>query len=117
MMAVLLAIVIGASCALGRFRIPLVLAASAVLAAGAVVSGIVLRTHPWVIAAQGIGSIAVLQFVFVAVGLTRHYFQSRAAMPQIQLAIGQALQAELEVPRNLPPQLATLVAKLQPAAV
>jgi hypothetical protein len=51
----------------------------------------------------GESSIAVLQFVYVAVGLTRYYSQSRAAIPPMQSAIGQMLQTELEVPRNLPP--------------
>jgi hypothetical protein len=82
---------------------------------GRCAKGIILQAHPWIIAAEGVASIAVLQFVYVAAGLTRHYFQSRAATPQIQSAIRQVLQTELEAPRNLPPELAALVARLQVA--
>jgi hypothetical protein len=36
-------------------------------------------------------------------------------MPQVQAAIGQQLRAELEVPCDLPPEMASLVLRLKAA--
>ena len=49
-----------------------VFAVGALLGAGAVLTGVVLGTHPGVIAAEVFGCIAVPQFAFVAVSLTEH---------------------------------------------
>jgi hypothetical protein len=61
------------------------------------------------------GSIALPQFTFVAVSLTNHLTRRTRLIPQIRTAIGQQLRAELEVPRNLPPDLAALVTRLSHA--
>ena len=75
-------------------------------------AGIVLRSHPGVIAVEVFGSIAAPQFAFVAVSLTDHLIRRTRLVPQVRAAIGQQLRAELEVPRSLPPELATLVTQL-----
>ena len=82
------------------------------LAVGALLMGIAFGTHPGVIAAEVFGSIAAPQFAFVAVSLTDHLIRSSRLIPRVQAAIGRQLRAELEAPRNLPPELAALVAQL-----
>jgi hypothetical protein len=87
-------------------------AIGALLATGAVLAGIVLRAHPGVIAVEVFGSIAAPQFAFVAVSLTDRLIRRTRLIPQVRAAIGQQLRDELEVPRSLPPELATLVTQL-----
>jgi hypothetical protein len=68
-----------------------------------------------VIAAQILGSITALQFVYVTVGLTLHLVRFGKLIPHVQTAIGDQLGAELEVPRGLTPELSVLMARLQSA--
>jgi hypothetical protein len=112
---IILAVVIGLLCALLRYRALMMLAVSVLLAGDAVISGIILHAHSWMIAAEVLGSITALQFAFVALGLTLHFVRFRKTLPHIQAAIGQQLRAELEVPRDLPPDLSSLVERLQAA--
>jgi hypothetical protein len=63
-------------------------------------------------AAQTLGYVAALQFVYVAVGLTLHLVRFGKLIPHAQTAIGDRLRAELEVPRGLTPELSVLVARL-----
>jgi hypothetical protein len=107
-----LGIAIGASCASFRRRVATMLVLSAFLGAVAVLGGITVHAHPWVIAVQVLGSITALQFVYVAVGLTVHLVRLRKLIPHVQIAIGRRLRAELEVPRSVPPELSVLVARL-----
>jgi hypothetical protein len=94
----------------------LVFAVGGLLAAGAGLTGIILGTHPAVIAGEVFGCIAVPVFLFVAVSLTDHLVRRtihrRRLIPQVRAAIGQQLRTELEMPRSLPPELATLLTQL-----
>ena len=115
MMFVAFGVAAGVLCAFLRYH-PISLAAiGALLAAAVLLTGIVFGTHPGVIAVEVFGSIAVPQFTFVAVSLTDHLTRRTRLIPQIRTAIGQQLRAELEVPRNLPPELAALVTELSHA--
>jgi hypothetical protein len=114
-MAFVIGAIIGVVCALLRYRVLMVLPLGVLLAVATVLSGIVLHVHPGLIAAEVFGSIAAPQIAYVAVSLTRHLVRSRKLIQQIQAAIGQELGTELEVPRNLSPELAVLVARLTPA--
>jgi hypothetical protein len=112
---VILGAVIGASCALLRRRLLLILALSALLALVATLGGTILHADRWMIAAMVFGSVAALQLTYVAVGLMLHLVRFRKLIPPIQTAIGRRLRAELEVPRSLPPELSALVARLRAA--
>jgi hypothetical protein len=110
---IVVGVAIGASCALLRHRVFMMLALSALLGPVVVLIGFGLHAHPWLIAAQTLGSIAALQFVYVAVGLTLHLVRFGKLIPHVQTAIGVRLRAELEVPRGLTPELSVLVARLE----
>ena len=112
MMFVVFGVAAGVLCASFRYPFISLAAIGALLAAGAVLTGIVLGTHPGVIAVEVFGSIAVPQFTFVAVSLTNYLIRRTRLIPQVRAAIGQQLRDELEVPRSLPPELATLVTQL-----
>ena len=56
------------------------------------------------------------QLVYLAVSLIADLTRSTRLIPHVQTAIGQELRAELEVPRDLPPQMARLVTQLSHAA-
>jgi hypothetical protein len=86
-------------------------------AAGALLIGIVSRTHPRVIAIEVLGAIALPQIAFVVASL-RAYLRATSRLQllqSMQTAIAHDLRTELEVPRRLPPQMAALVIKLQRA--
>ena len=116
MMFVVLGVAAGVLCAFLRYPFFSLAAVGALLATGAVLAGIVLRAHPELIAVEVFGCIAVPQFAFVAVSLTDHLvrrtIRRRRLIPQVRAAIGQQLRTELEMPRSLPPELATLVTQL-----
>ena len=112
---VALGVVIGASCALLRRRVYVMLALTVLLAMVSALGGISLHNHPWVVVAQVFGSVIALQFVYAAVSLVMHLVRFRQLIPHVQTVIGRQLRAELEVPRNLTPELSTLVAQLQAA--
>ena len=109
MMFVVLGVAAGVLCAFLRYPFFSLAAVGALLAAGAVLA---LRAHPGVIAVEVFGSVAVPQLAFVAVSLTDHLIRRTRLIPQVRAAIGQQLRAELEVPRSLPSELATLVTQL-----
>jgi hypothetical protein len=109
---IVVGIAIGASCALLRHRVFMMLAMSALLVPVVALIGFSLHAHLWVIAAQTIGAVTALQFMYVAVGLTLHLFRFGTLIPHVQTAIGNRLRAELEVPRGLTPELSVLVARL-----
>jgi hypothetical protein len=106
---------IGALCALLRHRVFMMLVLSALLAPVVTLIGFGLHAHPWLIAAQTLGAIVALQFVYVAVGLTLHLVRFGQLIPHVQTAVGDRLRAELEVPRGLTPELSVLVAQLPSA--
>ena len=115
MLFVMFGIAAGAACAFLRYPIIPLLPISAILAVGAVLTGIAFRSHPGVIAIEGFASMAAPQFAFLAFGLTYHLTLSKRLIPHVQTAIGQQLRAQLEVPRRLSPELADLVTQLQNA--
>jgi hypothetical protein len=112
MVFVVFGVAAGVLCAFLRYPFFLLAAIGALLAAGAALTGIVVGTHPGVIAVEVFGSVAAPQFAFVAVSLTDHLIRRTRLIPQVRAAIGQQLHAEFEVPRSLPPELATLVTQL-----
>jgi hypothetical protein len=109
---VVFGVAVGGLSALFRCRVFMMIALSALLAVGTVLTGIIFHTHPWVIVADTVGAIVALQFTYVAASLTHHLVHSRRLIPQVQTAIGGRLGAELEAPRSLPPELSALVAQL-----
>jgi hypothetical protein len=98
-----------------RGRILLAILVNAFFAIVVALCGILLGYHLGLSALVGFGSIAVVQISYLALGFTLDLFPSKNVMPQIQAAIGQQLRAELEVPRDLPPEMASLVLRLQAA--
>jgi hypothetical protein len=112
MVFVVFGVAAGVLSAFLRYPFFLLAAIGALLAAGAALTGIVVGTHPGVIAVEVFGSVAAPQFAFVAVSLTDHLIRRTRLIPQVRAAIGQQLHAEFEVPRSLPPELATLVTQL-----
>ena len=112
---VVFGLAIGGLCALLRYRVLLMPVVSAFLAVGSVLGGAIFHTHPWAIVADAFGSIVALQFTYLAVSCSLHFVRSRRLILQVQTAIGQRLQAELEVPRSMPPELSALVGKLRGA--
>jgi len=90
---ILIGIAVGAWCALLRHRVFMMLALSALLAPVVTLVGLALHAHPRVIAAQALGSITALQFVYVAVSLTLHLVRFRKPIPHVQTAIGDRLRA------------------------
>jgi hypothetical protein len=61
---ILIGIAVGALCALLRHRVFMMLALSALLAPVVTLVGLGLHAHPWVIAAQTIGAVTTLQFMY-----------------------------------------------------
>ena len=114
-MCVTVSLAAGALCALLRYRVFLLLPAGILSAIGVVLTGITLGAHPGVVALEAFGSIAAQQVAFLAVGLTHDLVRSTRLIPHIQAVIGKELATELEVPRDLPPKLAVLVAQLSRA--
>jgi hypothetical protein len=66
-----------------------VLTLSAFLAMVMALSGVVLHGRPWEAAAHCVGSLVVLQFVYVAVSLTLDLARFRRLIPDAQNLIGR----------------------------
>jgi hypothetical protein len=106
-------VVIGALRALLRCPVLVLIPLSGLLAAAAVLNGIIIHADTGIIATEVLGSLVASQLIYVSVSLTQHLVRSRNAMLEIQAAIGRELRTELEVPRGLPPDLSALVTRLQ----
>ena len=102
---------VGTLLALLRGRVLLPILVNAFFAIVVALCGLLLGVSALV----GFGSIAAVQVSYLALGLTLDLFPSKNVMPQVQAAIGQQLRAELEVPCDLPPEMASLVLRLQAA--
>jgi hypothetical protein len=77
--------------------------------------GLLLGYHLGLSALVGFGSIAAVQVSYLALGLTLDLFPSENFIPQVQAAIGRQLRTEIEVPCDLPPEMASLVLRLEAA--
>src|SRR5262249_6092041 len=86
------------------------------LAVCAMLFRIIHRRHPGTIGVEVLGSVAVPQLVYLALSLTADLTRPTRLIPHVQTAIGQELRAQLEVPRDLPPQMARLMTQLSHAA-
>ena len=117
MVFVVFGVAAGVLCAFLRYPFFLLAAIGALLAAGAAMTGIVVGTHPGVIAVEVFGSVAAPQFAFrKRLGLdgTISIRDGTRLIPQVRAGDrgNRAARAEFEVPRSLPPELATLVTQL-----
>jgi len=92
MLFVTLSLAVGVLCALLRYPFLPLLPMGVLLAAGAVLMGIVCGTHPGLIAAQVFGCIAAPQFAFVSITLADQFVRSAKPVPQVQAAIGKQLR-------------------------
>jgi hypothetical protein len=110
---VIFGVAIGALCAVLRYPVLMMLPLGGLLAIGVVLNGIIVHAHLGVIATEVFGSIAASEFAYASVSLTHHLVRSKEMMLQAQVAIGQELRAQLEVPRSLPSELSLLMAQLQ----
>ena len=110
---IIFGVAIGALCALLRYPVLVMVPLSASLAVATVLNGIITHAHPGVIAIEVFGSVAASQFLYASVSLMHHLVRSRKLVLEVQAAIGQELRTELEVPRNLSPELSALVTQLQ----
>ena len=91
---------IGTLLALLRGRILLAILVNVFFAIVVALCGLLLGYHLGLSALVGFGCIAAVQVSYLALG---------------QAAIGQQLRAELEVPCDLPPEMASLVLRLKAA--
>jgi hypothetical protein len=115
MAIVMLSALAGALCGLFRCRVIIIIPLTAAIVLVSVTNGLVVHTDTWLVVTEAIGSIAVLQATYASIGLALRRLRSQPDLPFIQATIGRELRAELEIPRNLPPYLSTLVARLQAA--
>jgi hypothetical protein len=63
----------------------------------------------------GLGAVIAVQCSYLALCFALEQFDAENAVPAIHTAIGEQLRSEIEIPRDLPPQLALLVVQLQAA--
>jgi hypothetical protein len=83
--------------------------------AGAMLTGIAVSNDPRIIAVEVLAAIALPQIAF-AIASLRAYLRATSSLRMLQsmqTAIGHELRTEFEVSRDLPPQMAALVIKLQ----
>ena len=106
---------IGTVLALLRGRVFLVILVSAPFAIVVALCSLLLGHQLWLSALVGVTSVAAVQLCYLVLGLTLDLFPAQNLMPQVQAAIGQQLRAELEVPRDLPHEMASLVMRLEAA--
>ena len=106
---------IGTLLALPRGRVLLAILVNAFFAIVVALCGLLLGSHLGVSALVGFGSIGAVQISYLALGLTLDLFPSKNFIPQVQAAIGQQLRTELEVPCYVPPEMASLVLRLEAA--
>jgi hypothetical protein len=105
----------GTLLAMLRGHILLVMLVSAFFAVVVALCGILLGNSLGLSAVVGFGSVAAVQVSYTAWALALAQEQSENFIVQIQAAIGPQLRTEIEVPADLPPQMATLVLRLEAA--
>jgi hypothetical protein len=86
------------------------------LAVSALFVGIVHGSHPGTIGVEVLASVMAPQLIYLAVGLTADLTRSTGLTPHARTAAGQELHAQLEVPRDLPPEMGSLVTRVSHAA-
>jgi hypothetical protein len=106
---------IGTLLALLRGGVLLVILVNAFFAIVVALCGLLLGYHLGLSVLVGFGSVTAVQVSHLAFGLALDLFPSKNFMPEVQAAIGQQLRAELEVPCDLPPEMTSLVLRLQAA--
>jgi hypothetical protein len=106
---------VGALLAFLRGSVLWVTLASAFFVSVVTLYSLLLGYHLGTSALVGFGCVAAVQLSYLALGLSVDLFPSQNFIPQIQAAIGQQLGTEIEVPRELPPKMASLVLRLEAA--
>jgi len=115
MILVVVSAAVGLLLAFVRSRVPSVALASAFFAAVVAMYGVLLGYHLGPSILIGFGSVAAGQLSYLAIWLSLDLFPSKNLIPQVQAAVGQQLGRELVVPRDLPPEMASLVMRLKAA--
>jgi hypothetical protein len=105
----------GGFVALLRGRATLVASASAFVAFVVTLCGLLVGHHLAISMLTGLGAVIAVQCSYLALCFALEQFDSENAIPAIHIAIGEQLRSEIEVPRDLPPQLGRLVVRLQAA--
>jgi hypothetical protein len=104
----------GALCGVLCFRVFVIFPIAVILILLGSAIGVTVHAYLWTILAEIVGSIAALQMAYAAVSLSLDWSASSGDVPSfIRAAIGRQLRAELEAPRDLPPELSMLVARLR----
>jgi hypothetical protein len=117
MMLVIFGAAVGAFIALRRYTVFALAPVIILFAAGAMMSGIATGHDPGTIGVEVLGAVASPQVGYVAVSIAAHLraISSLRLLQSMQAAIGQELSTAFEVPRDLPPEMAALLRKLQHA--
>jgi hypothetical protein len=115
MLFVLFGVPIGALVALHRYPVFSLAPVVALFAAGAIVTGIATGHDPRTIGIEALGAIASPQLAYIAASFTVYLILFSRLLPTVGAAIGHELRTAFEAPRDLPPQMAALVMKLQQA--
>ena len=115
MLFVLFGVPIGALVALHRYPAFSLAPVVAFFAAGAIVTGIATGHDLRTIGIEALGAIASPQLAYIAASFTVYLILFSRLLPTVGAAIGHELRTAVEAPRDLPPQMAALIIKLQHA--
>jgi hypothetical protein len=85
----------------------------AFFASGAMVTGIAAGHDARIIGVEILGSVASPQLAFLAASVTAYLIRFSRLLPSVQAAIGRELRTAFEVPSTVPPEMATLLTKLE----
>jgi hypothetical protein len=118
MIFVILSVAAGAVLALRHCTVFALVPVVIILAAGAMATGIATGHDPRTIAVEVLGAVLSTQFGYSAAIVAAAYVRAASSsklLQSIQAAIGQELGTAFETPRDLPPEMAVLLKKLQDA--
>ena len=119
MIFVILSVAAGAVLALRHCTVFALVPVVIILAAGAMATGIATGHDPRTIAVEVLGAVLSTQFGYSAAIVAAAYVRAASSsklLQSIQAAIGQELGTAIETPRDLPPEMAVLLKKLQDAS-